>query len=300
METFTIAQAARHLGVSDTATRKMIGRAELSVLPGSDPIRLAAAHVDAVLKLRQADAVHDLARRRSTAVRLARETRDVLLPKPHESKPLPDRTATSWNLRMSLVSTEARTLYGVAALTAVGSQDGCRWCRTQDFARVLGGWAPTAYSEGFAALFGQEPCAACGPALYGPLMESLRARVNGGAGRPSRAAVVPSVAERAAAREWASRRPVTASAQPVQDDNGKALVSRRLKETRARLKAAKRSGDQRHALRLAQMARDLEADAARVDGRVPSAADRPGTLRCGHALAAGCSCPRRASKRSTP
>ena len=295
MQTFTIAQTARHLGVSDTATRKMIGRAELSVLPGSDPIRLDAAAVDAVLKLRQADAVHDLTRRRSTAVQLAQETRRILLPAPHESKPLPNREAVSWNLRMSLVPTEAKTLFGMAALTAVGSQDGCRWCRSGDFARVLGGWAPTAYGDGFAALFDQQPCERCGPGLYGPVLAALRARVQGGPERPSARPLPPSAAERAAAAEWASRRAVTAAAKPV-DDDGKALVAAGLRTARARLKDAKRRGDQKYALRLARVVRDLEADAARVDGRV-SAAARPGRLRCGHTLAAGCSCPRRSSVR---
>jgi molybdopterin biosynthesis enzyme len=75
------------------------------------------------------------------------------------------------------------------------------------------------------------------------------------------------------------------------------MVQRRLRETRARLVAARRSGDTRYALKLRAMVASLEADAAKVDGRAFSAADRPGTLRCGHELAAGCACPRRASTR---
>jgi hypothetical protein len=295
METFTIAQTARHLGVSDTAARKMIGRAELSVLPGSDPVRLDAGHVDAVLKLRQGDAVRDLTRRGRTAVQLARETRRGLLPAPHESRPLPDRVATSWSLRMSLVPGAAKTLFGVAALTAVGVEDGCRWCRSQDFARVLGGWAPTVYGEAFAALFDQEPCAVCGPSLYRPVWESLRAQVHGGAERPSATRVAPSEADRRAAAEWARRQPVTAAARPLQNDGGRSLVAARRREVQAQLTAAKRRGDQRHAIQLRQILQALTADASVVDGRVSAA--RPGTLRCGHALAEGCGCPRRASAR---
>lgn len=293
MTAFTIAQTARHLGVSDSATRKMIGRAELSVLPGADPIRLDAGHVAAVLKLRQMAAVHDLTRRGSTAVRLARETRAVLLPGPRESKPLPDRAATSWNLRMSLVSVEARTLFGVAALTAVGAEDGCRWCLSSEFARVLGGWAPESYGEGFAVLFGQEPCERCAAGLYGAVLASLQARVHPGRHRPPDAR-----AEAVAAALPAAAAPRPQRAQPMQDvDDGKAMVARRRREVQARLTAAKRAGDQRYALQLRQTLTALTADAARVDGR--PAAVRPGKLACGHALAAGCSCPRRASKRST-
>jgi hypothetical protein len=89
---------------------------------------------------------------------------------------------------------------------------------------------------------------------------------------------------------------VTAAAKPVQDDGGRGLVAKRLREVRARQKDARRRGDQTYALRMAQMARDLEADAAVVDGRTAAAA-RPGRLRCGHLLSADCVCARRASKR---
>lgn len=288
-------QAGHYLGFTDKTVRAMVKRGELHAL-SLDPVRLDSRHVDDVLRARQADALRDLARVRQSPVGLARETLRVLRPA-HESKPLPDRVAERQRLRLSLVPDMARVLFGRAALTAALVEDGsCRWCKAREYAAVFQTWAPEQYSEGVALLFGQEPCTACAASLYTPLMESLRARVNGGAGRPSRAAVVPSAAERQAAQEWVRQRPVTASAQPVRDDNGKALVARRLREARARLKAAKRSGDQRYALKLAAVVRSLEADAARVDGRVPSAADRPGTLRCGHALAAGCSCPRRSQR----
>jgi hypothetical protein len=295
MTTFTIAQAARHLGVSDNGARKMIGRAELTVLPGSDPVRLDAGHVDAVLKLRQAAAVHDLVRRRSSAVQLAQEARRILLPAAHESRPLPDRSATSWALRMSLVPVEAKTLFGLAALTAVGCEDGCRWCRAGDFARVLGGWAPDSFGEGFEALFGQKPCGVCGPALYAPVLASLRARVHPSGVGSSAASVAPTAAEREAAREWVQRRPVTPAARPVGDDDGRALVAAGLRTARARLKDAKRRGDQRHVLQLAQTIRALERDAAVVDGRA-GAVVKPGRLKCGHALAANCGCPRSSAR----
>lgn len=294
METLNAVQAGRWLGFTERTVRNMINRGELQLV-SADPVRLDPRHVDQVLRARQADVVRDLARTHKSAVHLARETAEVLRP-PNEDQPLPDRVATRQRLKLSLVPDRAKLMFGTASLNAALVDDGsCRWCTAADFARVLGVWGPERYSEGFRELFGQRPCAACGPRLYGPVMASLSARVHGGAERPSKAAPRPSAAERQAAREYVQQRAVTAGAKPV-DDDGKALVAAGLRTARARLKDAKRRGDQRAALHLAQVIRGLEMDAAVVDGRTTAAA-RPGRLRCGHPLSQDCGCPRRASKR---
>lgn len=295
MSILSAVQAGRYLGVTEKTVRNWINRGELEVL-SVDPVRLDSRHVHEVLKARQAAALADLAGRMQDPVRLARETRRVLHPRDLGAN-LPQDRAEAERRRLSLVSDVARLLFGNAALTAACSGDGCRWCRAQDFAKVLGGWAPTQFSEGFRALFDQEPCEKCGPGLYGPVLAALAARVHPGGERPSAASVGPSAAERQAAREWAGRRAPVVAATPVKDkdDDGKALVARRLREVRGQLKVAKREGDQRRAIRLQQTLRALTADAAVVDGR--AAAARPGRLACGHLLAAGCGCPRRASAR---
>lgn len=262
METFTIAQAARHLGLSDQGVRKMLGRQELFVLPGSAPARLSAEHVETVRLLRRESILHELARRSRTPVDLARETRRILQP----SATLPDHRAAEQRLRLSLVSPDARQLFGVASLTAACAEGGCRWCLAAAFARTLGGWAPE-YSAGFAVLFGQEPCEVCSAGLYGPVMAALAARVHSGGRRPSGPAPRPTEADRVRAREWALQRPVTASARPGQVDDGKVLVARRLRQVRERRKAAVRRGDTEYAAQLSAMARGLEQDAARIDGR---------------------------------
>ncbi|MCX4973152.1 hypothetical protein [Streptomyces sp. NBC_00620] len=288
MTAFSIAQTARHLGLSDSGVRKMIERQELFLLPGTDSAKLDAEQVETVRLLRREALILDLASKRQTPVTLARDVRERLFPL-RDTTVLPQYEAERQRLRLSLVRTEARQLFGVAALTAACVKDGCRWCSAQDFARILGGWAPDVYSEGFAALFDQKPCAVCGPQLYGAVLASLATRVHPGRHRPPDAR-----AEAAAAALPAAPAPRPQRAQPVQDgDDGKALVARRRREVQTRLTAAKRSGDQRYAIQLRQTLNALTADAARVDRRpVPA-----GVLRCGHLLAARCTCPRLASKR---
>lgn len=293
-DVFNSQQCGLHLGVSDRTIRNLIARGEIQAL-STDPIRVEAGHIAEVLAIRQAGALNELARRHQTPVDLAWEVRRSLL-RQEAGVMLPGQRAESQRRRLGLLPDAAKSLFGQAALTAVFEKGGCRWCKAAEYAAKLPGyWAPAEYSEGFAALFGQDPCERCAPGLYAPVLASLRARVHPGGVRPSAARVVPSAAERERAAEWAQRHPVMAAARPVRDDGGRALVARRLREERARLKAAKRAGDQRLALRLAQVVRSLEADAAAVDGR--AVVSRPGMLRCGHALAAGCSCPRRAPQR---
>lgn len=288
--------AGHYLGVAERTVRNMINRGELQVL-SVDPIRLDARHVDEVLRARQADVMRSLVEGRQSAVHLARETRERLRYRPPVGVELPEHKRERQARAMALAPVAAKTVFGMAAMAAAQADDGsCRWCLSQSFAKVLNSWAPEVFSEGFQELFSQAPCERCGPGLYGAVLASLEARVHPGRQRPPDPVAEAVAAERVAALACAAEavRPV-AKAQPVQEDDGRGLVAARLRTARARLKDAKRRGDRTYALRLAQTIRGLERDAAVVDGRVTASA-RPGTLRCGHLLAAGCSCPRRASK----
>ncbi|MDW8805616.1 hypothetical protein P1P68_12690 [Streptomyces scabiei] len=272
----------------------MIKRGELTAL-SVDPVRLDPGHVAEVLALRQVAALAKLEAERQDPLSLAVDVRRRLLFR-DTGVVLPDQRAAEQQRRLGLLPESAKSLFGGAGLAAVFVEDGCRWCAALKFAaRTKGMWGPT-YGAAFVTLLDQEPCQVCGPGLYGAVMTSLAVRVHGGAGRPSAPPSPPSTAERARAREWALQHPVTASAKPVRPDDGRGLVQRRLRETRAQLKDARRQGDQRRVLQLAQTVRALEADAAVVDGRAAARA-LPGTLRCGHALAARCSCPRLGSSR---
>lgn len=266
--------------------RKLIERQELFVLSGTSPAKLSAEHVETVRMLRRETILHELGRKQKTPVHLAREARQVLFPS-YLGANLPQHRAEEQRRRLSLVSSEARQLFGVASLTAACSGSGCRWCLAGEFARLLGGWAPTAYSEGFRELFGAEPCAKCGPQLYGSVMASLAARVHPVGVRPSEPALRPSAAERERAQEWVQQRAVTAAARPVQDDDGRGLVSRRRREVQARLKAANRARDTVYAAQLVRQLEGLRADAAAVDGR--AAAPR-GRKACGTPVGVRCEC----------
>lgn len=291
-DVFNSQQCGLHLGVSDRTIRNLIARGEIQAL-STDPIRVDSGHIAEVLAIRQAGALNELARRHQTPVDLAREVRRNLL-RQEAGVMLPGQRAESQRRRLGLLPDAAKSLFGQASLAAVFLESGCRWCLSAQYAAKLPGyWAPETFAEGFRVLFDQDPCRECGPRLYQPVLASLAARVQGGAVRPSAARTVPSAAEREQAAEWARQHPVTAAMKPVGDDNGRGLVARRRREVQARLTAARRSGDTAYAAKLQRQLQALVADAAVVDGRV----SKPGTLRCGHPLAAACSCPRRASKR---
>lgn len=298
MEYLNAVQAARHLGVVERTVRNMVGRGELEVV-SADPVRFDPRHVAEVLRVRQASARLELMRLRKDPLSVARETR-ALLDRPYSDVNLPQYRAEDRKRRMALVSQPVKTLFGTAALAAAQSEDGsCRWCKAAEYGRFLGAWAPTAFSPEFRALFGADPCEACGPALYGTTMRALAARVHPGGERPSAGRTEPPAPRmRAEARQPVREAP--AVAQPVQaDDGGRAAVARRRREVQAKLKAANRAGDTAYGEQLARQLEVLRADAAVVDGRA-STRRLAGFLRCGHALAAGCSCPRIASKRATP
>lgn len=292
MDEFSAAEAAKYLGVTREAVDAAARDGRLPAVAGDGPRRFSREAVEGYHQLKQDAIVALLARTHETPVSVAAKVRtglhslsDTGLPRSHASK-------------LAVMPVNWRALFNRAELAAASVPDGegCRWCRAVEYSAFLG-LRPLEFAPARVELFGAEPCEVCGPALLRPFMEALSARVHRGAPRPPERPSPPSEADRKAAREWAQEHAVTAAAKPVKDDGGRALVAARLREVRARAKLAKRAGDQKYALKLAQMARDLERDAAVVDGRAFSATDRPGTLRCGHELAARCSCPRRASTR---
>lgn len=294
MEDFAAAEAAKYLGISREAVDAAARDGRLPVVAGGGPRRFSPEAVEEFHQLRQSEKIARLALSAETPVSVARKVRARLhatelgMPRP-------------MSVKLAAMPSDWKMLFNRAELAAACVRDGegCRWCRAADFAAVLK-VRPVHYAEAYVELFGGQPCDRCGPGLIRPYMAALWPRVHQGAVRPSERAVAPSEVERARAREWVARRPAQAAAEPVQqDDDGRAMVASALRTARARLKAAKRAGDQRHALQLAQTIRSLEADAAVVDGRALSAAARPGRLRCGHDLSAGCGCPRHASKRAT-
>lgn len=269
MEDLSVAEAAAYLGISKEATHRAVRENRLRALPDTDPVRLAREAVEEFHQLKQEALVASLARSHETPVSVARRVRRGLhsssetgLPRPLASK-------------LAAMPADWKTLFNRAELAAACLKDGegCRWCRAVEFSAFLG-LRPVEFAPARVELFGGPPCEVCGPVLLRPFMAALQARVHGGAVRPSAPPPRPSVAEREAAAEWAARRPAQPAVRPVGDDDGRSLVASALRTARARLKDAKRRGDQRRALELAQTIRALEADAAVVDGRAAAAARR--------------------------
>lgn len=286
MEELSVAEAAAYLGISKEAAHRAVRENRLEVLPDTDPVRLAREAVEEFHQLRQDALVASLARSHETPLSVARRVRAGL----SRSEPGMPRPFAA---RLAAMPVDWRSLFSRAELAAatVPDGEGCRWCRALEFSAFLG-LRPLEFSEARVELFGGRPCGVCGPGLLRPFMEALSRRVHPGRHRPPDAR-----AEAAAAVPPAPRpRP----AQPVQPgDDGRAMVSRRRREVQARLKDARRRGDLPYALQMQAALQALTADAAAVDyGRTAvTASSRPGALRCGHALSAGCGCPRRASTR---
>ncbi|GGK65501.1 helix-turn-helix domain-containing protein [Streptomyces flaveus] len=287
MDEFSAVEAAKWLGVSREAVDLAAREGRLPVLDGDGPRRFSRETLEAYHQARVGERVAKLARDGETPASVAQRVRRALHSSSETGLP------RSFASRLAVMPVDWRNLFNKAELAAacVPEGEGCRWCEAAKFSAFLG-LRPLEYAKARVELFGGPPCLTCGPGLMKPFMEALEARVHPGRHRPPDAR-----AEAAAAVPPAPRLEPVQRAQPFQgDDDGRALISRRRREVQTRLKAARRSGDTKYALRLQQQLQSLTADASVVDGRAASAA-RPGTLRCGHALAAGCSCPRRASTR---
>jgi excisionase family DNA binding protein len=262
MEELTAAEAAAYLGVTREAVDAAAREGRLSAVAGDGPRRFSGEAVEAFHQRKQAQLLATLARSGETPVSVARRVRKGLHASGETGLPRP------FAAKLAAMPVDWRTLFNKAELAAacVPDGEGCRWCRAVEFGAFLG-LRPLEFGEARVELFGGQPCGVCGPVLLRPFFEALRARVHNGKERPSQRPAAPSAAVREMAREWALRRPVTASAQPRQDDDGRSMVQRRLQETRERLKAAKRRGDQAHAIRLQQTLKSLTADASAIDGR---------------------------------
>ncbi|MCT7353615.1 helix-turn-helix domain-containing protein [Streptomyces sp. 15-116A] len=290
MDDLTAAAAASWLGITEEAVHKAAREERLPVVAGEGPRRFTVEALEAFHQARVTGHIAALAQLRETPVSAARKVRRALDAK-ETGVPRP------FSAKLKAMPIQWRSLFSKAELAAACAQDGCRWCKAREFGEFLG-LRPVEFSAALQALFGADPCGECGPALLRPYLDVLAARVHAGDRRPPGPPPRPSESERERAREWAAQHAVTAAAAPVEGDDGKGMVQRRLKETRARLKSAERAGDRTYAAQLRQTLSALTVDASRVDGR-SSLTSRPGVPRCGHALAASCSCPRIASKRAT-
>lgn len=281
----TVRAAANRLGLSVWAIHKAIDRGELHVVV-RDPIKLSADDVEALRRRKQNAAIARIGEDR--LVKTARDTRAFLHP------PVTAGGARG-HAALETVNDVVKSAFGPALLAAAAMPDGsCRWCAAVMAGRLL--HVPVREEQlagevGLALLGGPDPECVKHRALLRGRMDRLAARVHRSGTGPAKAAgstvpAVPAVPRRTPARR-------------VQDgDGGRALIAARLRAERERLKAAKRSGDQRRAIQLRQTIQGLEQDAAAVDGRSAVVASaRPGKLACGHLLAAGCACPRRASTR---
>lgn len=289
VEPLSVKAAAQRLGMTEYGTRGLIEAGKLRPVVRTPSIRLSAADVEDLRVARREAAVAEFTARGVDLVKLATNTRRALRPEPAD--PLPGGVRG-----LSALPANVRAFFGPGVLLALTLPDRaqCGWCA----ARVACGLAKVPeprYGQVLLALLG-DPCVEkCTPRFAGAEMAKLRARVHPGT-HPPAARTAPVTAAGIAALP-APAVPRRTSAQPVSDgDGGRAKVSQRRREVQARLKDARRRGDTQHAMTLQRQLQALTADASVVDGRAASAA-RPGTLRCGHALSAGCTCPRRASSR---
>lgn len=291
----SVKAAAQRLGLTEYGTRGLIEAGKLRPVVRTPSIKLSAADVEDLRVARRDAAVTEFTARGVDLVKLAGDTRRMLRPEALDP-------VTGGETGLSRLPSNVRAFFGPAALAALTLPDRgqCCWCAARVAAQLLKVPEPR-YGEVTQALLG-DPCREDMSRFADAELSKLRARVHPGSVRPSVARSEPvSTAGRPVVSKpvpRAAERAVAASVTAARGDDGKSMVARRLRETRSRLKDARRRGDKAYALRLAQTVRSLEQDAAVVDGRaVAASASRPGTLRCGHALADGCRCPRRASKR---
>lgn len=272
----SVRAAANRLGFSTWGVYKAIDRGELKPVT-KNPVQVLASDVEALRSRKQDEAIA-----RIGADRLLKLAEDVRV----QLHPPVTAAGRRGHAALELISETVKSALTMPLLHAAAMPDGsgCRWCAAEVAGRMLGipVSAKLLKSQIGLALLGGPGCEKHRAFVAGRMRE-LGARVHPGVersagGRAEAVAPAPVVAR---------SRP----AQPVQDDNGgRALVASRLREVRARAKVAKRSGDQAYALPLAQMARDLEKDAAVVDGGVRKTAGPAGTKACGVAVGVRCRC----------
>lgn len=280
----SVRAAASRLGHSTWAVYRAIERGELRPVT-RDPVQVLASDVES-LRLRK----QDQAIERIGADRLLQLARDIRLqlhppatspgPRGHKAlEGLPERVRAAFSMPL---------LHG-ASMPAEWS--GCRWCAVEMASRMLS--VPvresTLCSQIGLALLDPPECADHKALLRARLGE-LGARVRAGGVSPSAGRSVPSAGKRPRASQKPVQRAAGGAAQPVQDDDGRSMVQRRLREVRGRLKAARRAGDIQYALKLQRQIQSLVADASVVDGRARSAAGPAGTKRCGTPVGVRCSC----------
>ncbi|MEU9913160.1 helix-turn-helix domain-containing protein [Streptomyces sp. NPDC051001] len=280
MDELTAAEAAAYLGITREAVDLAAREDRLPAAAKTGPRRFSAEAVEAFHQLKQAQLTAALARTGETPVSVARRVRKRLHSDSETGLPRPFAT------KLASMPVDWRTLFSKAELAAACTTDGCRWCEARKFANFLG-LRPVEFSPALRELFGADPCQACRPALLGPYMAALAARVHAGDRRPPGPPPRATEAERQAALEWVRERAVTAAAPVVQDD-GREWVARRLRQTREKLKAARRSGDREYQAQLMRTLQSLTADAAAVDGGA-SAAPR-GRKACGTPVGVRCEC----------
>lgn len=175
MDGITLAAAARVLGVTDPALRKMIRAGRLTdVSRQGSPVSVLASDVDNVLHERRTEA----ARRHPDALEFARQVRNTVWPDErldmvvladgrrevadvyqaqHISKQPRGREALR-TLTPDGVAVFGRAAVEVAAMPRdTWGPTTCRWCYADASARALGGLRPVD-SPAFAALLGADPC----------------------------------------------------------------------------------------------------------------------------------------------
>lgn len=253
----SVKAAAQRLGLTEYGTRGLIEAGKLRPVVRTPSIKLSAADVEDLRVARRDAAVAEFTARGVDLVKLAEDTRRLLRPEALDP-------VTGGETGLSRLPSNVRAFFGPAALAALTLPDRgqCCWCAARVAAQMLKVPEPR-YGEVLHALLG-DPCREDMGRFAGVELAKLRARVHPGSVDPSAARTEPAAASGRAVVPKASARP----AQRVEaDDDGRSMVQRRLRESRAQLTAAKRRGDQRRALQLRQTIQGLEADAARVDGR---------------------------------
>lgn len=285
----SVRAAALRLGRTEPAVRDLVKTEKLTPVVRTPSVKLAVRDVEQLRQARQRAAIDEYVARDVDLLKLARDVRRQL-------RPLVSDPVRGGEAALNRLPVRTRDFFGPATLQALAMGDParCSWCEARFLSRKFGVPEPV-WDQVTLGLLGSPCVERCMPRFAGPEMARLRARVGGVSTRPSAPRTAP-VAAAGSKAPPAPPVPRRTAALPVQDDGGKSMVASALRTARGRLKSAKRAGDQRYALQLAQTIRALEADAAAVDGPLAAAA-RPGRLRCGHLLSAGCACPRRASSR---